>query len=98
MTGYQVDVGELDAVLASMRACGRELAELADVVQTETRDLHERWAGLAREAHAASYGRWRSGFTEMSAALAGLHGVAEAARANYVAAVEANLAMWEQVR
>lgn len=98
MTGYQVDVDELGAVLASMQACGRALTGLADVVEAETRELHERWDGLAREAHAASYDRWRVGFAEMAAALAGLRSVAETSRANYTAAVEANLAMWEQVR
>ena len=98
MTDYTVDVVELDSVVVAMTACQRALADLAADVEGETRGLHETWAGLASEAHGAAYSRWRGDFAEMTAALNGIRALAELARANYTAAVEANVAMWEQLR
>ena len=60
--------------------------------------LHADWEGLARDAHATSHASWRTSFGEMSTALTGLRAVGDTARSNYTAAVEANVAMWEQVR
>ena len=98
MTDYTVDVDELDSVVVAMTTCQRVLAALAADVEGETRGLHETWAGLASEAHSGAYSRWRGDFAEMTAALHGIRALAELARANYTAAVEANVAMWEQLR
>ncbi|KRF36960.1 WXG100 family type VII secretion target [Nocardioides sp. Soil805] len=98
MTAYDVDVDELASVIAAMDACGRELADLAADVEAAHAALHADWTGLAGEAHTASHASWRTSFAEMGTALAGLRSVGETARANYAVAVEANLAMWEQVR
>ena len=98
MTAYDVDVDELASVIAAMAACGKDLADLTADVEAAHSVLHSEWAGLASDAHAASYWSWRSSFAEMGTALAGLRAVGETARANYSAAAEANLAMWEQVR
>jgi WXG100 family type VII secretion target len=98
MTAYDVDLDELAAVIAAMASCERELADLASDVETSLGTLHAEWEGLAREAHIASHSSWRASFAEMSTALAGLRELGDTARTNYVAAVEANVAMWEQVR
>ena len=83
MTAYDVDVDELAAVVAAMDSCGRELAGLAADVE---------------DAHSTSHASWRSSFAEMGTALAGLRSVGDTAQSNYSAAVEVNVAMWEQVR
>lgn len=98
MTAYDVDVDELVAVIAATGSCGVDLAHLAADVEASQRALHEEWAGRASDAHAASYGQWRASFADMTSALAGLRSVGDSARANYSAAVAANLAMWEEVR
>ena len=98
MTAYDVDVDELLAVIAAMDSCGRDLADLAVDVESAHAVLHSVWAGLASDAHTTSHASWRSSFADMSGALAGLRSVGDTARANYSAAVEANLAMWERVR
>ncbi len=98
MTAYAVDVDELVAVIASMDSCGHDLADLAADLETHHSSLHAEWTGLASEAHAGSHGQWRKSFAEITSALAGLRALSDTARANYTSAVEANLAMWEQVR
>jgi WXG100 family type VII secretion target len=98
MTAYDVDVDELMAVIVAMESCGRELADLAVDVESAHVGMHSDWTGLASDAHSTSHASWRTSFTEMETALAGLRSVGDTARSNYSAAVEANLAMWEQVR
>lgn len=98
MTAYDVDVDELAAVIAAMEACGRDLAGLATEVESLHRTLHDGWAGLASDSHTTSHSSWRSSFAEMTAALEGLRAVGDTSRTNYTLAVEANVAMWEQVR
>lgn len=98
MTAYDVDVDGLAAVIDAMGSCGRGLADLAADVESAQTAMHADWTGLASDAHATSHSSWRSSFAEMGTALAGLRSVGDTARANYSAAVEANLAMWEQLR
>lgn len=98
MTAYDVDVDELAAVIAAMDSCDDDLADLAADVEAAHDALHSEWAGLASDAHTASHSSWLSSFADMTAALAALRSIGDTARANYSAAVEANLAMWEQVR
>ena len=98
MTAFDVDLDELRDVIASLAACQRALLELGGEIHDEVEDLHEHWLGRASDAHAGSYASWRDGCAEMVTALAALRGLGETAEGNYRAAVEANLAMWEQVR
>jgi WXG100 family type VII secretion target len=98
MTAYDVDVDELATVIAAMDSCSRELADLAAEVESAQASMHSEWTGLASDAHTTSHASWRSSFAEMENALAGLRSVGDTARSNYSSAVEANLAMWEQVR
>ena len=98
MTAYDVDVDELMAVIVAMDSCGHELADLAADVESAHVGMHADWTGLASDSHSTSHALWRTSFTEMETALAGLRSVGDTARSNYSAAVEANLAMWEQFR
>lgn len=98
MSAHEVDVDELVAVIEAMSACGRALTDLAADIELQTRGLHAAWSGLAREAHASAYARWQEEFADMATSLAALRQLGDTARANYSAAVAANLAMWEQVR
>ena len=98
VTTFDVDLDELRHVIATLAACQRALLDLGGDIHDEVVALHEEWLGRASDAHAASYGSWRDGCAEMVTALAALRGLGEAAEGNYRAAVEANLAMWEQVR
>jgi WXG100 family type VII secretion target len=98
VSAYDVDVDELAAVVAAMASCGRDLAGLVADVESSQQALHDGWTGLARDAHATWHSSWRTSFDDMATALTGLRDVGETARANYTAAVEANVAMWEQVR
>ena len=98
MTAYEVDVDELTSVIAAMSTCQQDLVDLAGAVEDEVQRLHAEWTGLARDAHAESNGLWRIASCDMSTHLAALRDVADVARANYTAAIEANIAMWEQVR
>ena len=98
MTGYGVDVDELAAVLTAIESCGRYLADLAGEVEAAQVLLHAHWSGLASDAHLTSHVSWRRSFAEMSSALADLRAVGDTARANYSAAVGANLAMWRELR
>jgi uncharacterized protein YukE len=81
-----------------MAACSRDLADLAADVEEAHHTLHGVWAGLASEAHSALHHQWGASFAEMSSALIELRLLAKGARTNYTSAVEANLALWEQVR
>jgi WXG100 family type VII secretion target len=98
MTAYDVDLDELATVIAAMASCERDLRDLAADVEAALATLHAGWEGLAGDAHAASHSSWRASFGEMSTALTGLRSLGDTARSNYVAAVEANVAMWERVR
>lgn len=95
---FQVDVDDLRAVVGQMGVCQRRLLDLAADVEALHVELASDWGGLAADAHASSYRRWRDDCAEMVTALAGLRGLAAAADGHYRDAVAANLALWEQVR
>ena len=98
MTAFDVDLDELQGVVAALAACQRALIDVGGDIEAEHARLHEHWLGRASDASASSYGAWREGCAEMVTALAALRGLGEAADNNYRGAVAANLAMWEQVR
>lgn len=98
MTAFAVDVDELMATIASMAACGRELVDLASDVESAQGALRAEWEGQASTAHTGWHSRWRQSFADMTVALAELRALGETARVNYTGAVDANTAMWEQVR
>jgi WXG100 family type VII secretion target len=98
MSAFEVDVDELRAVVAAMAAQSAALRDLADEAEAASATLSAEWSGLARDAHVTAHTRWAGDFVQMRDALTDLHAVGDTAAHNYAAAVEANVAMWEQVR
>ena len=98
MSAFDVDVDELRTVVAAMAVQSATLRDLADEVEAASTSLDAEWSGLARDAHVVAHSRWAGDFAQMREALTDLHAVGDAAAGNYAAAVEANVAMWEQVR
>jgi WXG100 family type VII secretion target len=98
MSVFEVDVDELRAVVAAMTAQSATLRDLADEVEAASTSLNAEWSGLARDAHVTAHTRWAGDFVQMRDALTDLHTIGGTAADNYAAAVEANVAMWEQVR
>ena len=58
---FAVDLDDLDAVVADVAACERELTALADDVAREVALLHEAWSGLAADAQLAAQAEWDRG-------------------------------------
>jgi WXG100 family type VII secretion target len=98
MSVFEVDVDELRAVVAAMTAQSATLRDLADEVEAASTSLSAEWSGLARDTHATAHTRSAGDFVLMREALTDLHAIGGTAADNYAAAVEANVAMWEQVR
>ena len=98
MTAFEVEVDDLGDVVARMAACQRRLLELATDVEALQAVLGSDWSGVAADAQAASYRRWRDDCAAMVTALAGLRAVAAAAEGHYRGAADANVVLWEQVR
>ena len=98
MSAFEVDVDELRAVITALAAQSATLRDLADEVEAASATLHAEWSGLARDAHVTEHTRWAGDFVRMREALADLHTIGDTAAHNYAAAVDANVAMWEQVR
>ena len=98
MSAFEVDVDELRAVVAAMTAQSATLRDLAAEVDAASTTLNAEWSGLARDAHVTEHTRWAGDFARMSDALGDLREIGGTAADNYAAALEANGAMWEQVR
>lgn len=98
MTGFRVDVAELDVVVAHLAATQEALGRLADDVAVEVAALHAEWGGLASDAHAAAHDVWSAEFGAMHAALVVMQTAARDAHTAYSGAARANRSLWEQVR
>ncbi|WP_121256996.1 WXG100 family type VII secretion target [Nocardioides ferulae] len=95
---FQIDSDELDAVIADLERCERNLAALTDRIEGQMRQLHEVWEGLAADAQAEAQREWDDGMRAMRQALADLRAAARQAHDNYTSAATTNLKMWEQLR
>lgn len=95
---YAVDLEELDSVLADLRGCDADLEAFAAQVEALVRQLHDGWAGDAAAAQLVAQQAWDRGFAELREALRRMRAAGRAAHGNYTAAVEANVAMWGQLR
>jgi WXG100 family type VII secretion target len=97
MSAFDVDLAELRSVVAELACCQRDLLGLAgDIDDAQARVQHD-WLGLASAAQQAAYGSWRDECAEMVTALAAMRAIVDAADRHYSSAVEANLALWQQV-
>lgn len=95
---YSVDPDELDEIIAELQRTETALERLTADLEKQIRTLHETWEGLAARAQAEAQEEWTNGMNAMRTALADLRAAARVAHGNYVAAVDANLAMWRRVR
>lgn len=98
MTTFDVDLDELRAVTGRIGTCQRALLDLASDVEVEHGALHRSWSGLARDADATSYARWRESCADMVTALAALRALGRTAEDNYRAAAEHNATLWQRAR
>jgi len=98
MSAFEVDVDELRATVTAMAAQSAALRDLADEVDSATTTLNAEWSGLARDSHVTAHARWAGDFDQMREALTDLHTIGVTAADHYSSAVEANMALWEQVR
>jgi WXG100 family type VII secretion target len=97
MTAFDVDLAELRSVVAELAGCQRDLLGLAADIDDAQARVQHRWLGQASAAQAAAYGSWRDECAEMVTALAAMRAIVADADSHYTSAVEANVALWQQV-
>lgn len=97
MTAFDVDLAELRSVLAELASCQRDLLGLAGDIDHAQAQVQHEWMGQASAAQEAAYGSWRDECADMVTALAAMRAIVAAADSHYSAAVEANVARWQQV-
>lgn len=97
MTAFDVDLAELRSVLAELASCQRELVGLAGAIDDAQARVQHDWVGRASAAQQAAYGAWRDECADMVTALAEMRAIVAAADNHYSSAVEANVALWQQV-
>jgi WXG100 family type VII secretion target len=97
MTVFDVDLAELRAVVAELAGCQRDLLGLAGDIDDAQAQVQHEWLGRASAAQAAAYCSWRDECAEMVTALAAMRAIVAAADGHYSSAVEANVALWQQV-
>ncbi|MCW2813913.1 MAG: hypothetical protein JWN84_1368 [Nocardioides sp.] len=94
MTRYAVDLDQLGDSIDALTRCEQALDDGLDRVARRVRDLHTTWSGLTATAQSAAQAEWAAGAAEMRTGLADMRRAATTARANYLAAVDANVRMW----
>jgi WXG100 family type VII secretion target len=97
MTVFDVDLAELRAVVAELAGCQRDLLGLAGDIDDAQAQVQHEWLGRASAAQAAAYGSWRAECADMVTALAAMRAIVATADGHYSSAVEANVALWQQV-
>lgn len=98
MSGFRVDLAELQRVVDAAGATQRELDAALDRVAARVARLDATWTGAAADAHDEAHARWAAAYDEMRGALADLRTAAGVAHDRYEAAVASNLAAWGAVR
>lgn len=94
MTGYAVDLEQLDLLVGRLAAFEQALEGVRDDVESRMRRLGVMWTGLAAAEHQAAASTWAAGEATARSALRELRSAVATARANYAAALQANAAMW----
>jgi WXG100 family type VII secretion target len=97
VTAFDVDLAELRSVVAELASCQRDLLELAGDIDDAQAKVQHQWLGHASAAQEVAYGSWRDECADMVTALAAMRTIVAAADSHYSSAVEANLALWQQV-
>lgn len=94
MTRIAVDLELLDELVGRLAAFEHRLESVCDDVEARMARLGASWRGVASSEHADAERRWSAGARDMHAAATALREVVATSRANYLAAVSANLQMW----
>lgn len=94
MTGYAVDLEQLDLLVGRLAAFEQALEGVRDDVDSRMRRLGVVWTGLAADEHQAAAATWAAGEASARAGLRELRSAVATAQANYAAALQANAAMW----
>jgi WXG100 family type VII secretion target len=95
---YGVDLGRLDGVTDDLRRTQVQLEHQLRALDDLVAGLTDVWRGQAADAQRAAHAVWSKEARDMHTALVQLQDAARLAHSNYTSAVEANLAMWKQVR
>jgi|KBSSwiStaDraftv2_1062776.scaffolds.fasta_scaffold2160300_2 WXG100 family type VII secretion target len=95
MSGYRVDLDQLDGFVARVAAFEKRAEQIAESVDGQVDQLHDgHWLGAAAAAHRAKHDEWMAAEAEMREALVRLRDAARTAHQNYSDAVNTNTAMW----
>jgi uncharacterized protein YukE len=94
VTGYAVDLEQLDALVGRLAAFEQALEGVRDDVESRMRRLGVVWSGRAADEHQQASITWAAGEATARSGLRELRSAVSVARANYAAALQANAAMW----
>jgi WXG100 family type VII secretion target len=95
---YGVDLGRLDSVTEDLRRTQVDMEHQLRTLDELVAGLQDVWRGQSADAQQQAHAVWSKEAHDMHTALVQLQEAAKLAHSNYTAAVEANLAMWNQVR
>lgn len=93
---FRADLDALDSCVVTLARTEADLEALASDLTGRLAHLHEGWRGEAAHAHRAAQQRWDAAFRRLQEALAEVRAAARHAHASYLAASDANRAMWSQ--
>jgi len=97
VTAFEVDLAQLDAVVADLTTCGTALAERLAELDAAVAEGEQEWTGTAAAAQASAHQQIMAGAHELHAALLGLQAAARQAHLSYTAGVTANAATWRHL-
>ena len=97
MTAYEVDLVELDAVVADLAASGTALTARFAELDAAVAQARQDWSGVAVDAATDAHRQLMAGARELHAALVGLRAAARQAHLSYTAAESANAATWRHL-
>jgi WXG100 family type VII secretion target len=94
VSAYRADLAALSELVARLESFDGRAESLAADLDSQVRRLQGEWSGRSAEAHLAAHREWLAGARQMRAAAGGLRSAVRVARANYAAAMSANVRMW----
>ncbi len=91
MTGYQVDLAELENIHARLRGFVGFLDETLAALQQRVGALQQNWTGAAADAQAAAFANWATAAGEVIDSIEAMRTAAADAHQRYTAAIDTNL-------
>lgn len=95
---FQVDLAELDDVIAGMESFEQRLRQQLDALEAVVEKLHGTWTGGAAAAHREAHAKLAAGAQDVHRSVVEMRQAARHAHQGYSAAAQANVSMWSQVR